>query len=57
MILAQLVATFECPIDSINDIANAQDIMVIAEKNSSEETFIKVIIITNNTYSTDECDQ
>ncbi len=57
MILAQLLATFEWPIDSLYDIANAQDIMVIAEKNSSEETFIKVIIITNNTYSSDECVQ
>jgi hypothetical protein len=44
MILAQLLASFERPIDSLNDIANAQDIMVITEKNTVHELFIKVII-------------
>ncbi len=46
MILAQILASFERPIHSLNDIANAQDIMVIVEKNTNEETFIKVIIIS-----------
>ncbi len=47
MILAQLLATSEKPIDSLNDLANAENIMTIAEKNSNEVTFIEVIIIIN----------
>jgi hypothetical protein len=46
MILAQLLASFGSPIDSLNDLANAQDIMIMAEKNSNEEKFITVISIS-----------
>jgi len=43
MILAQLLATTEKPIDSLNDLANAEDVMIIVDKNGSEELIIKVI--------------
>ncbi len=43
MILAQLLATFERPIDSLNDLANAENVMVIVE-NKNHKLIIKVII-------------
>jgi hypothetical protein len=55
MILAELLASFERPIHSLNDLANSQDILIIAEKNSNEEKFIKVI--TNNRLFNNEFDE
>ncbi len=43
MILAQLLATFERPIDTLNDIANSKNVMLTVEKNSNYEVIIKVI--------------
>jgi len=42
MILAQLLASFDRPIHTLNDLANAQDIMVVVRKDTNKEVFIKV---------------
>ncbi len=48
MVLAELLASSDKPIHTLNDLANAQDVMMIAEKNSNEEEYFKVIKIANN---------
>jgi hypothetical protein len=44
MILAQLLAVLERPIDSLNDLANAEDVMIIVQKNTNQQVIIEVII-------------
>jgi hypothetical protein len=43
MILAQLLASTDKPIHTLNDLANAEDAMVMVHKNTNKELFIKVI--------------
>ncbi len=48
MILVQLLANSERPIDSLNDLANAENVMIVVDKNSNLKLIIKVIINYSN---------
>ncbi len=48
MILAQLLASFDRPIHTLNDLANAEDVMLVVRKDTSKEVFIKVLKFNDN---------